>query len=41
LLILFPTLAGVEGEARVVVGTEASLNGGIRGTLSPAWGLVD
>jgi hypothetical protein len=36
-----PTLMGIEGEARVAVGAEASLNGGKCGTLSLAWGLVD
>jgi hypothetical protein len=41
LLILVPELAGVEGEAHVVVGAKASSNEGIRGTFSPTRGLVD
>jgi hypothetical protein len=42
LLILVPTLAGVEGEARVTVGTEASPEGGgVRRTFSPMRGLMD
>jgi hypothetical protein len=35
-LVLVPALAGVEGEARIAIGAEASSNGGVRGILSLA-----
>jgi hypothetical protein len=41
LLILVPTLASIEGEARIMVDAEASPNGGVHGTTSPTRGLVD
>jgi hypothetical protein len=41
LLILIPALVGIEGEARVTVGAEASSNGGFCGAFSLARGLVD
>jgi hypothetical protein len=39
--VLVPAPPGVDGVACVVVGAEASPNGGVHGTFSLMWGLVD
>jgi hypothetical protein len=41
LLILVPVIAGIEGEARIMISIEASSNEGVRGTFSPTRGLAD